>query len=228
VEGLVNICIIPARGGSKRIKGKNTIQFMGKPLIQWTIEAATGAVDYFSRMVVATDDERVRDVVSGYAGWEIFHLTPEQASDTAGMLTAVKAVLAADDVQYGGVCILPPTAPLRDTTMIRNGMKYWEETGCRRLMLAARYNLPPWQGLMRGNGNEWEPMWGKEALLSRSQAWPELLCDAGAMYVLSPDDLEGGVYGEGLRLMQIPIERAADIDDYQSLVFAATLKRGIA
>jgi N-acylneuraminate cytidylyltransferase len=205
---------------------------MGKPLIAWTLEAVTGAADYFSRFVVATDDETVKSVVRFVAGsntyvpWEIFDLTPEQAGDTAGMLTAVKAVIDADDIIYDGICVLPPTAPLRDSIMIRQGMNYWEG-GCRRLMLGARYNLPPWQALWR-DGGEWKPVWGRKNLLKRSQEVPELMCDAGAMYVIRPEDLDEGFYGEGLQLLEIPTTRAADIDDYQSLVFATTLWRGIA
>ncbi len=223
------ICIIPARGGSKRIKGKNTVQFMGKPLIQWTLEAATGAADYFSRFVVATDDPLVKEIVRGitntYVNWEIFDLTPEQASDTAGMLTAVRAVVNADPVQYDGICVLPSTAPLRDANLIRYGMGYWEDTGCRRLMLCSKYALPPWQALYK-DGTEWKPLWGGQVLLSRSQEWPELMCDAGAMYVLEPEDLATGFYGEGLHMLEIPMEKSVDIDTYDDIVFGSALARG--
>ncbi len=178
-------------------------------------------------MVVATDDSLVKDIVNKYVDWEIFDLTPEQASDAFGIREAVKVVVEADPVQYEGVCVLLPTAPLRDANLIRYGMGYWEDTGCRRLMLASRYHLPPWQALYK-DGQKWRPAWGYENLYKRSQEIPDLMCDAGAMYVVQPEDLKRGegFYGEGLHLLAIPMEKAVDIDTWDDIVFGSVLARG--
>ena len=59
------LAIIPARGGSKRIPKKNIIDFQGKPMIAWTIEAALES-EVFSKVIVSTDDELISNVSKQY------------------------------------------------------------------------------------------------------------------------------------------------------------------
>ena len=60
-----NICIIPARGGSKRIPRKNIKTFMGKPIIAYSIEAALQS-GLFDEVMVSTDDEEIAEIACGY------------------------------------------------------------------------------------------------------------------------------------------------------------------
>ena len=61
----MNICVIPARGGSKRIPRKNIKEFCGKPIIAWSIEAAIES-ECFDRIIVSTDDAEIADVAEKF------------------------------------------------------------------------------------------------------------------------------------------------------------------
>ena len=76
---LSNIALIPARGGSKRIPKKNIIDFLGKPMIAWTIEAAVQS-EKFEKVVVSTDDPEIAQVAEQY-GAEIPFLREADADD---------------------------------------------------------------------------------------------------------------------------------------------------
>ncbi|MGZ7136174.1 MAG: acylneuraminate cytidylyltransferase family protein, partial [Methanobacterium sp.] len=70
------LCIIPARGGSKRLTGKNILDLCGKPLIAWTIEQAR-ASKYLDKIIVSTDDEKIARISREY-GAEVPFLRPAQ------------------------------------------------------------------------------------------------------------------------------------------------------
>lgn len=217
-------CIIPARGGSKRIPHKNMKQFLGKPMLAWTLEAASEARSLFSHIVLATDDPEAIKLAQNYDRIRICRLDPADASDSAGMVGAVLATIRQLGREPQSICVLPPTAPLRTASIVSAGMGFWATCGVRALMTASKYNLPPWQALYNCGG-EWMPYWGRETLLKRSQEVPELVCDAGAMYIITTADLYRyrTFYVPGLALMFIPLELAADIDTYEHLVFGEML-----
>ena len=79
VPVLRNIALIPARGGSKRIPKKNIIEFSGKPMIAWTIEAALKS-EKFEKVVVSTDDPEIASVAQKY-GAAVPFLREEDADD---------------------------------------------------------------------------------------------------------------------------------------------------
>src|SRR5512144_2654522 len=100
------MALIPARAGSKRLPGKNVINFGGKPMVEWTLIAAKEA-KIFSRIVVSTDDERVREIASGY-GVSIIK-QPWIAQTDGAMLAVVKHALASY-TQPEFVMLLQPTS----------------------------------------------------------------------------------------------------------------------
>lgn len=75
----MNLCVIPARGGSKRIPRKNIKEFCGKPMIAWSIEAAL-ASDCFDRVIVSTDDNEIADIAKQW-GAEVPFVRPSELSD---------------------------------------------------------------------------------------------------------------------------------------------------
>ncbi|MDO8619783.1 MAG: acylneuraminate cytidylyltransferase family protein [bacterium] len=114
--------IIPARGGSKGLPGKNTRLLNGKPLIAWTIESAK-AVPEISRVIVNTDDEEIAKVARAY-GAEVFMRPPELAKDETldvpvfeHHLNALKEKGELPDM----VVDLRATAPLRGSARIKEG-----------------------------------------------------------------------------------------------------------
>lgn len=119
----MKIAVIPARGGSKRLPGKNTKPLGGKPLIQWTIDAAIES-KVFDRVCVSTDSEEIANVAR-QCGAEVPFLRPAKlASDKATTASALAHFVEtferreACSVNY--VCLLQPTSPLRTAHDIRN------------------------------------------------------------------------------------------------------------
>jgi len=117
--------IIPARGGSKGVPGKNIKHLAGKPLIAYSIDAAKDSG--LSKLIVSTDDEQIADVARGL-GADVPFLRPDfLASDTAKSLDVSRYALLAmeksDNVQYDAIMLLQPTTPFRTTEDINQAIE---------------------------------------------------------------------------------------------------------
>ncbi|MGL4515591.1 MAG: cytidylyltransferase domain-containing protein [Shewanella sp.] len=125
----LNIAIIPARGGSKRLPNKNILPFAGKPLIIWTIEAALNS-QLFDMVLVSTDSPVIAEI-SCNAGAMVPLLRPsELASDTAttnDVITHMVEWLEATYSSVARVTILQPTSPLRDAYNIQEAMALYDD-----------------------------------------------------------------------------------------------------
>lgn len=117
--------IIPARGGSKGVPGKNIKHLAGKPLIAYSIDAAKDSG--LSKLIVSTDDEQIADVARGL-GADVPFLRPDfLASDTAKSLDVSRHALLtmekSDNVQYDAIMLLQPTTPFRTTEDINQAIE---------------------------------------------------------------------------------------------------------
>lgn len=117
--------VIPARGGSKGVPGKNIKMIAGKPLIAWSIESAkaAGKLDCF---VVSTDDKEIADIARQY-GAEVIIRPAELASDEALMLPVLDHAL--DQYDSRNVVLLQPTSPVRDDDLIDRCIEKYLEDG---------------------------------------------------------------------------------------------------
>ena len=105
------VCVIPARAGSRRLPGKNTAAFHGRPLGDWTFAFATG-LGVFDRIVLTTDDEPLAALMP--LGIARLARPPALASDTATLLEVLRHVIADLPVDAGAtVVLMPVTGPLR-------------------------------------------------------------------------------------------------------------------
>ncbi|MCK7630240.1 acylneuraminate cytidylyltransferase family protein [Shewanella putrefaciens] len=115
------LAITPARGGSKRLPGKNIKNLNGKPLIQWTIDAAL-AVQEIARVMVTTDCEAIAEIAK-QAGAEVpFIRPPELATDTSSSTDVIRHALdfyRAQGEEFDFVLLLQPTSPIRSADDIR-------------------------------------------------------------------------------------------------------------
>lgn len=114
--------LIPARGGSKGIPGKNLALVAGRPLLEWTIDAARGARE-LTRVVVSTDDD---EIAHAAAGVEVLRRPAELAADDTPMLDVVRHAIVelAPDV----VVVLQPTSPLRRAQHVDEAVRLLRET----------------------------------------------------------------------------------------------------
>ena len=119
------VCIIPARGGSKRIPRKNIKEFAGKPMIAHSIRAAIES-GVFTRIVVSTDDDEIAAVAKSF-GAEVPFRRPascagDQASTEAVLVHALEMLAAAGE-QYTQACCIYSTAPLIRAQDLAGGLQ---------------------------------------------------------------------------------------------------------
>lgn len=124
------IAVIPARGGSKRLPGKNLMMIAGKPLIAWTIEASIQS-GVFDRVVVSTDSWEIA-VLAAQFGAEVPFMRPEAlALDNTPsievLIHAVNELQAGKETHWTHLACLQPTSPLRTGENIREAVKLLEE-----------------------------------------------------------------------------------------------------
>lgn len=220
------VAFIPARGGSKRLPRKNIIDFLGRPIIAWTIEAARKS-GCFDRIVVSTEDVEIGDVAARF-GAELDRRSPELASDEARVVDVCRDFLERDRQAgraWTELCVLYATAPLREAADVRATMGLLEPGACGFALAVTAYDLPPHQALRVGDRASMEPMW-PELVSRRASEIPVLRVDNGSTYAVSvPRFLEARTfYGPGLRGHDMPRERSIDIDtrrDYELALWEA-------
>ncbi|MES1927739.1 N-acylneuraminate cytidylyltransferase [Salinisphaera dokdonensis CL-ES53] len=233
MDDLVNkrIAIIPARGGSKRIPRKNIVDFLGKPMIAWTVQAALDS-GCFGRVLVSTDDPDVASVAKSW-GAEVPFLRTSHMDDISPVSEATLAALtqAADHWQgdYDVVFQLMANCPLRNAADIRQALEVFEAEKRSFQISCFKYGwMNPWWAVrLDGSGrpNRLFP----ETASERSQDLPALYCPTGAIWVASVPEFmdQRTFYGGGHRFEAMRWQSAVDIDDYEDLAFAEAVAQGM-
>lgn len=120
---MANLCIIPARGGSKRIPRKNIKDFLGKPIIAYSIETALNS-RLFDEVMVSTDDEEIKQVALKYGAKVPFLRSEEGANDFASTMDVIKEVFFEYeklDKSFDNVCCFYPCSPLTTVDRLKEG-----------------------------------------------------------------------------------------------------------
>lgn len=208
------LAIIPARGGSKRLPGKNTKILLGKPLIAYSIEQAKQS-SYKMRIVVSTEDPLIKQIALRY-GAEVLDRPAELATDSATTISvlhhAVKK-LAAEGYHPDIVVLLQPTCPLRSPQDIDNSIKQLIETNADSVVTVREIDEPP-HWMMTLDAKNRTTLFLKEQI-TRKQDLPRLYILNGAVYAIKTDVLlkqERYVMGPDNRAYIMPKERSYDID----------------
>lgn len=177
------VCIIPARGGSKRIPGKNIRSFCGKPIIAYSIDAAR-ASGLFNRILVSTDDEQVA-VVARDCGAEVpFRRPPELSDDrtpTDPVLQHALHWLAAQGTPANYFCCIYATAPFIRPEDLRCGFKLLRERHATSAFSVTSFPYSVFRSLKITEDGRVAMFW-PENFLKRSQDFPEAFHDAGQFY----------------------------------------------
>jgi N-acylneuraminate cytidylyltransferase len=124
-----NVAIIPARGGSKRIPGKNIKTFLGKPIMAYSIECAKEA-GIFKEVMVSTDDQEIADVAIKYGASVPFMRSDKNADDFATTADVVREVM--DEYNklgrsFDNICCIYPTAPFMVSDRLKEGLRLLEQ-----------------------------------------------------------------------------------------------------
>ena len=142
-----NLCIIPARGGSKRIPRKNVKPFLGKPMLAYSIEAAE-ASRLFDEIMVSTDDAEIADIAKQYGANIPFMRSAETASDFATTADVLKEVIANYKElgqEFDNFCCFYATAPMVQGKDIVAAFDRLQQSDFTCVYPVVQFSYPHWQ-----------------------------------------------------------------------------------
>ena len=178
-----NLCIIPARGGSKRIPRKNVKPFLGKPMLAYSIEAAL-STGLFDEVMVSTDDKEIAEIAQQYGAKVPFMRSDATANDYAGLNEVIVEV----DKTYIGlgrtfdnICCVLSTAPLIQAEDIINAFNKLNESGFECVYPIVEFSYPILRALSMDDNGNLAMIW-PEYSNTRSQDLKPAYHDAGSFY----------------------------------------------
>jgi N-acylneuraminate cytidylyltransferase len=206
------LALIPARGGSKGLPGKNILPIGGRPLIDWTIAAARGS-RYLDRVVLSSDDEAIMSTARRCGCDVPFARPAELATDTTPMIDVVLHALEALP-GYELVVLLQPTSPLRTSADIDAACEAIERSDAPACVSVSPVEQSPYWMYRLTSEQRMVPLIDTGSQATRRQDLPEVYALNGAVYVAR---------GEWLRKHRtfvtpetvahvLPRDRAIDID----------------
>lgn len=227
-----SIAIIPARSGSARIPRKNLVSFLGRPLIEWTIDAAKES-RCFDRVLVSTDSPEVAEVARA-AGADAPFLRLENSDDVSSSTQAtVSALNQARDhwgQEFDTVTQLLPTCPLRTPEQIKQMHAVFDDDPRKASLISASKFLfqPVWWAAEVGDAGVHRYLF-PASLNKRSQDLRATLAPNGAVWISSVGDLmsTGSFYSPTHKLFEIPWFEGLDIDTPEQLFLVETLGRAL-
>jgi len=224
----MNVAIIPARGGSKRIPRKNLKNFCGKPMITYAIKAAKES-GRFDRIVVSTDDSEIAEVAKQEGAEVPFLRSADLSCDHAGTLAVVNdgiRRLLSSGVGLGTIACIYPTVPLLDGVTLNRAFDTFLESPKSFLLAATAFDYPVQRGF-RFSQEEGLQMLYPDEYETRSQDLPVIYHDAGQFYLASESTwLESErIYNANSRLFLMNKRQVCDIDTPEDWEWAEFLYR---
>lgn len=211
--------LIPARGGSKGIPGKNLRLLAGKPLIQWTVESAVeaGALD---RLILSTDDDRIAETARALGVEVPFRRPANLATDDAAMIDVVVHALeelAVRSYHPDAVAVLQPTSPLRTSRHIRMATEALDGFDSVCSVVPVPKQLSPHYLMRIGERGYLEHFLKEGASYTRRQDVPTAYSREGTIYLVRREiPLQvGNLYGSRCLPLLIEPHESLSIDEPQ-------------
>ena len=225
------IVIIPARGGSKRIPNKNNTEFLGKPLIAYSIEVAKRS-KLFDKIHVSTEDPAIYETAAAL-GAPIDFLRPKSlADDHSPLIPVIRWVLkeyVRRHQKFSEVCLLMPCAPLISSEDLVGAYKTFVSNNDGLPVIGVtEFPVPvEWAFGLTADGIL-DPR-APDMLTKRSQDLEKSYYDCGAFSFHLTDQVlqESTVSGGKMRPYILPRYRAIDIDEPEDLILAEIMCRGL-
>jgi N-acylneuraminate cytidylyltransferase len=225
------LAVIPARGGSKRLRRKNIRELDGKPLVAHTIQHSKTAEEV-DKTVVSTEDEKIQSVAMEYGSYDPIDRPAELATDTATADEAVRHALReleTDGETFEIVCMLLPTTPFRRSRDIDNPIRQLKESDAESIVGVTEFEHPPFYAVETDEDGYLQPYFGDQYLWSvtRSQEMPSLQQPCGVIFAARTKALfeYDNFYTDRTLGYKIPPERALDIDEAFDLKIARALRQ---
>lgn len=216
----MKVAIIPARGGSKRIPRKNIIDFCGKPMIAYSIEAARES-GLFERVIVSTDDPEISEVAKDFGAEVPFFRPPELSNDTTGTTAVMKHAinwLGEDGTEIDYACCLYATAPFIQIGDLKLGLELVTSGSWQFVFSATTFDFPIFRGFTETNSGAVKMVY-PDHYDTRSQDLPEVWHDAGQFYWGSADAWRQQlrIFESWSTIVRLPRWRVQDIDTRDDL-----------
>src|ERR1035437_1078994 len=226
------VAIITARGGSKRIPRKNIKNFLGHPIIKYSIDAAL-ASGCFDEVMVSTDDKEIAALAASYGATIPFIRSAETSNDFAGTAEVIREVMLEyrrQDVDYDYLCCIYPTAPFVTPDKLKSGMSTLWESDADCVLPVVQYSYPIQRSLKIENGRI--AMLWPEYYAARSQDLMPVYHDCGQFYCMKTSSLleQMKLFAEFTVPIIVPESEVQDIDNEEDWKIAEikyqTLLRG--
>jgi len=177
------IAIIPARGGSKRIPRKNIKDFLGKPIIAYSIEASIKS-GLFDEIMVSTDDKEIAEIANKYGAKIPFMRSNKNANDFASTEEVIFEVLEEYKIcgsEYYYLCCIYPTAPFVTAKKLKDSFKLMLDKNAEGIIPVVKFSYPIQRAFRINSKNNLEYIW-PENIDKRSQDLETSYHDAGQFY----------------------------------------------
>lgn len=222
IENKKVLAIIPARGGSKGIPKKNIKAVSGKPMINYTIEAAKEC-EYIDKVIVSTDDEEIAEI-SMRAGAIVPFLRPDElAVDDAELIDVVMHAIEFYErkaERYDIIVLLQPTSPLRTAEDLQKALEYYIRKGEKSLLSISEVSEHPEHMRQFNDENELERMIKEEEDGEKSGSKKYYMIN-GAIFINSMSELnEKTKFEDNVMGYVLPKEHGIDIDVPEDVVVA--------
>ena len=220
-----NICIIPARKNSKRIKNKNIKNFCGKPLIYHSINLAKKS-KLFDKIIVSTDPIKIKKIATKYGADVPFLRSKSLSNDFVGTKKVLKDVLEKIEIKENvNIFCIYCTAPLLKIEDLKKALKIFKRTNSDALYAVSRYSHSPQRSLKK-KGDYIYPLSIKN-MSKRSQDLQKLFHDSGTFYIFRINYLKNKSHFFSKKTVSyiIPKFRAIDIDEIEDFKLAEYIKK---
>lgn len=212
------LALIPARGGSKGLPGKNIMEFCGKPMLAWSVEAARGADAPISRIVVSSEDDEILKVARRAGAHCPFVRPPELSTDEASgidpVLHALSWLAEHEDYHPEWLLLLQPTSPLRTSEDIDEAYRLAMESQADSVMgVTEAQSHPMWTKTIDNDGRLHNFI-DRDSSPATRQKLPRAYVVNGAIYLIKVSSLLQfhSFSTEETLAYVMPPERSVDID----------------
>lgn len=208
------IAIIPARGGSKRIPNKNIKDFLGKPIIAYSIETAINS-GLYDEVMVSTDSEAIKEVALKYGAKVPFLRSAQNSNDFATTVDVLLEVIEwykQTGKQFNEATCIYACAPFVNSTLLKNSFEKLEN-GCDCAFPVLPYSHPIQRALQLSDEGKVSPFFDTD-ITARTQDFKKSYHDAGMFYSLDINKLliNKSLRTENTFAMEIDELHAQDID----------------
>ena len=220
----MKVAIIPARGGSKRISGKNIRMFACRPLIAWSIMRAFES-KLFDRVIVSTDDQSIADIALKYGAEVPFIRPAELADDYVEIIPVLRHALTwfrENNYSVDFVCCIFPTAPFIEVNDLKLGLEKLIANNDRIILPISRYSSPIQRALTIDKTGAIKPVW-QDKIKERSQDLEPTYFDTGQFYWATEQTFlqdSDALLSEKSLGVVLPNNRVQDIDTEDDFIIA--------